>query len=704
MKPTLIVLAVLLAVNGYTQNTPITINDPVVTVVASSTSASEAGPTSATFAIRRTGSTSNALAVFFALSGTASNGVDYQFISNSSVVIAAGDSAAHVLITPIDDSIVESNEFVVLHLQPSPLLSPINQYFIGSPSEAAITILDNDRVETNHPPTISIVSPTNNTVFAAPADITIFANPSDSDGSIAQVEFFAGTNRLGVASNNPTAGGPANPWHITWLGVPPGNYYLRAKATDNLGAIGWSSYVYITVRAPETQQPIVNVVATDPEAAEPNSPGAFRFTRSGNSNVTLNVSYAISGTASNGVDYETLSGSVTIPAGVLAVEVPVVPIDDTIVENTESVIVTVRPPICPDIYPPPADCYLVGVSNRATVYIRDNDVAPSNARPTVVITAPTNNAGFTAPANITVSATATDSDGSVISLEFFANGSRIGPVLDLSVSNHTLSATILWSDVPVGKYALTARAIDNLGATGFSTIVNITVRTNEPPRTNPPVVTILAVDAFAVEGPFTNCCATATASNYPGVITNIYRTNVVETNTALFRVLRSGSTSNALTVNYAISGTASNGADYEQLSGVVTIPAGAHSADIKIIPIDDELAEGIETVVLALVPSPLANVTSDYMVGWPNRAAAIIVDNDVPRPSTTVLKDALFHLCASATNGFIYRLECSTNLLNWMPVYTNTVVDNAVQFVDPDSASSPLKFYRWVQETNSPAQ
>jgi hypothetical protein len=169
----------------------------------------------------------------------------------------------------------------------------------------------------------------------------------------------------------------------------------------------------------------------------------------------------------------------------------------------------------------------------------------------------------------------------------------------------------------------------------------------------------------------------------------------------VFKITRSGSTNTAMTVNYSLCGTGSNGVDYVQLPGTVAIPAGHRSAEIVITPIDDTLAEGIETVVLVLEPvATAADSSPAYTVGWPNRAAAIIVDNDVPRPPSMRLHDSLFHLCAPATNGFIYRLELSTNLVNWIPVCTNTVLDQAVQFVDPDASNSSVRFYRWTPESS----
>ena len=70
------------------------------------------------------------------------------------------------------------------------------------------------------------------------------------------------------------------------------------------------------------------------------------------------------GTAINGVDYETLSGSVTIPDGASSVTVVVRPIDDRKIEIAELVILT----LIPD------EAYTIGLLSTATVTILDNDL------------------------------------------------------------------------------------------------------------------------------------------------------------------------------------------------------------------------------------------------------------------------------------------------------------------------------------------
>jgi serine protease len=110
----------------------------------------------------------------------------------------------------------------------------------------------------------------------------------------------------------------------------------------------------------------VSISATDASAAEAGSdPGVFTITRTGSTAAVLAVNLAITGTATNGVDYQSIANSVTIAAGAASATVTVTPIDDTGVDPGETVIATIQPGIGYDI----------GSANSATVTIADNDVA-----------------------------------------------------------------------------------------------------------------------------------------------------------------------------------------------------------------------------------------------------------------------------------------------------------------------------------------
>jgi len=92
----------------------------------------------------------------------------------------------------------------------------------------------------------------------------------------------------------------------------------------------------------------------------------------------------------------------------------------------------------------------------------------ANAAPSVALTSPANNATFTAPASIVLTADAQDTDGTVAQVEFFQ-----GAVL--VATDTTAPFTFTLTNVAAGSYTFTARATDNLGTTTTSAAVNVTV-------------------------------------------------------------------------------------------------------------------------------------------------------------------------------------------------------------------------------------
>jgi hypothetical protein len=100
--------------------------------------------------------------------------------------------------------------------------------------------------------------------------------------------------------------------------------------------------------------------------------------------------------------------------------------------------------------------------------------APPNAPPSAEITAPQAGATFASPGPVPITAAATDPDGSVTQVAFFANGSLIG-------TDAAAPYQLSWTSVAPGSYALTARSTDNAGASTSSAPVSITVTGNVPP-------------------------------------------------------------------------------------------------------------------------------------------------------------------------------------------------------------------------------
>jgi len=104
--------------------------------------------------------------------------------------------------------------------------------------------------------------------------------------------------------------------------------------------VGSPSAATATIQA---NDPIVTITATDATAGEPATgfgDGQFMVTRAGATALEIVVSYNVGGTAAAGSDYAALSGSVTIPSGSTSATIPVIVLDDNLVEGSKTVTVT----------------------------------------------------------------------------------------------------------------------------------------------------------------------------------------------------------------------------------------------------------------------------------------------------------------------------------------------------------------------------
>jgi RHS repeat-associated protein len=277
-------------------------------------------------------------------------------------------------------------------------------------------------VNVNAPPTVSITSPANGAVFAAPASITITASAADSDGTIARVDFFEGATLLGTAS--------AAPYSVSLGNVASGSHTYTARATDNLGGTTTSSAVSVISDAPPT------VSITSPAA------GAL-FTAP--ASITITASAADTDGAIAKVDF--YQGATMIGTATAA---PYSATTASLGSGTYS-------------FTAVATDNSGATTTSAAVNVR------VNAAPTVSLTSPANGGTFTAPASITISADAADTDGTVTSVAFYHEGTLISTVTAAPYS-------ITWTGVPVGTYSLTAIASDDLGAMTTSAAVSVTVK------------------------------------------------------------------------------------------------------------------------------------------------------------------------------------------------------------------------------------
>ena len=190
---------------------------------------------------------------------------------------------------------------------------------------------------------------------------------------------------------------------------------------------------------------------------------------------------------------------------------------------------------------------------------------------------------------------------SVVAVDLNGDGA-----LDLATAGfYTLKATILMGD----------------GVGGFGPAQY--VKTFRPAE-------FIAAGDLNVDG-MPDLVTTCSAYNRAGLLMNlpILRLRVRDagaseqgSNEGWFAVDRRGCMNADLRVHYTWSGTATPGTDYHGLSGHVTIPAGKSTVGIRVLPFEDAIAEGSETVIVTLAPDPA------YAVGGQNTASITISDND----------------------------------------------------------------------------
>jgi hypothetical protein len=278
-------------------------------------------------------------------------------------------------------------------------------------------------------PTVSISAPSNGTSYTAPATITISANAADSDGSISQVSFYDGTTLI---ATDVTA-----PYSVTLTTSTLGTRNLTAVAIDNSGASTTSAAVIITVNAATNMAPAVSISAPTNGSSYIAPATVTISANAADSDGSISQVRFFDGSTLISTD-ATAPYSVTLTTSTLGTHIlTAVAIDNSGASTTS-----------------------------AAVSITVN--AATNMAPAVSISTPTNGTSYTAPATVTISANAADSDGSISQVRFFDGSTLIA-------TDATAPYSAILTTSTLGTHTLTAIATDNSGANTTSAAVSITV-------------------------------------------------------------------------------------------------------------------------------------------------------------------------------------------------------------------------------------
>jgi T1SS-143 domain-containing protein len=549
--------------------------------------------------------------------GTAvfSNGVTYN-AATGTITVPTGVSSFTVTVPTVDDTLVELNETLPLT--------------IGGATGTGV-IVDNDRA------TVVTVEP---------------GQPGTGDDSVVEGNNLVYTVTLSATTNAPTTyayslgGGSASAADYGTAVFSNGVTYNAATGTITVPA-GVSSF---TVTVPTVDDTLVELNETLPltiggatgtgvivdndkatvVTVEPGQPGTgddsvvegtslvYTVTLSATTNVPTTYTYTLGGGSastadygtavfSNGVTYNAVTGTITVPAGVSSFTVTVPTVDDTLVELNETLPLTIGGATGTGIIVDNDKATVVTVEPGQPGTGDDSVVEGNNLVYTVTLSATT---------NVPTTYTYTLGGGSASAADYgtavFSNG----------VTYNAVAGTIT---VPAGvsSFTVTVPTVDDTlvelnetlpltigGATGTGIIVD-----ND--RATIDTITAGPTGGSVVEG--NNLVYTVTLSTTTNAPTT-YSYNL------------GGGT--ASTADYG-SAVFSNGVTYNAVNGTITVPAGVSSFTVTVPTIDDTLIEQNETLPLSI---------------GGKSATGIIIDND---SGITVVNGSKFTVSEEGLSGGI---------------------------------------------------
>lgn len=145
-----------------------------------------------------------------------------------------------------------------------------------------------------------------------------------------------------------------------------------------------------------------------------------------------------------------------------------------------------------------------------------------------------------------------------------------------------------------------------------------------------------------------------------------------------FLFTRSGPTFEPLTVRYGVGGSAVNGFDYVALSGTITIPVGASSVPLPLLPNPDLQNEGTDTVVVTVLAG------SGYVAGQPGVATVAIADSSATLYVATISPEgAATTSTASGTATLLLSADNSVAAVNFNVSNLSSAVTSAHLRISP---------------------
>jgi Ca2+-binding RTX toxin-like protein len=639
-----------------------------VAPVAGNTSVNENSVTNLIYRFIRDGDANTPLTVNFSVSGTAGSGdftVDDSPVAvtfsgtTGTLTLGTGVTSFDLNVTPTGDDLVELDETVLVNVEAQ---TTGNIYNVGVPATGTGTIENDDAA------TISISAPSiaegGTLAFQVtidnPVDVALTADRATADGTA----MITDSDYTALATSNVTLFGAGSTSTFTINVVTTGDSIVEpdetldlilsnlANSGRNVQFNGAGTTLTGTGTINDNDTATVSIAGTT-NGVEGGANGLFTVTQTAESSTDTVLTYTIAGTAIDGTDYAALSGTVTIPAGQTLATIAVAVTDDTIVEATENVSLT----IAIDSSDPQVT---LGTATDS-IDILDNDNA------TVSIVGTTNGVEGGANGLFTVTQTAESSTDTVLTYTI------AGTAID-GTDYTALSGTVT---IPAGQTSATiAVAVTDDTIVEATENVSLTIAIDS---SDPQVTLGTATDSIDIDD---NDNATITVEDV----------TVNEADGTLTFTLTSDNPIDIpvdIRVSYAditatgISGGGVGG-DFDNDADTVTLAAGATSTTVTVTITDDAIAENDETFAASLSTATALGTRS---IDLTDTATGTLVDDDAIRVSIAV---APMTVGEESGSDLVYTITAAS-----MPASNVTVsfgVSGTADFTDDYTVSGAASF------------
>ncbi|MEC8798206.1 MAG: Calx-beta domain-containing protein [Pseudomonadota bacterium] len=570
----------------------ITDNDsaPVVDFNTTSSSGAESVSSKA-LTVDLSAVSSQNVTVDYAVTGTATgSGTDYT-LANGTLTISAGSTTGLITIAGIiDDSLDEADETVIVTLS-----NPSNAT-LGSDKVHTYTITDNDSApvvdfnttSSSGAESVSSQAITVDLSAASSQNVTVdYAVTGTATGSGTDYTLANGT----LTINSGTSSGTITIASIVNDTLDEDNETVILTLSNPSNASLGTDSVHTYTIADNDDAPVVDFNTTSSTGAESVSSKAITVDLSAVSAKAITVNYALSGTATgSGTDYTLGSGTLSINAGSSTGTITIASIvDDSIDEADETIVLTLSNP----------SNATLGTDSVHTYTITDNDNTPT------IDFNSTSSSGAESVSSKAITVDLSGPSSETVTVDYAVTGSATGTGTDYTLANGTLS-------IAAGS------------TTGTITIENIVDDSaDEPDETV--IITLSSPSNATLGSDDVHTYTIADDDGLPTIDFNAASSNGAEDiSSVALTVDLSAASSNDITVDYAVTGTATgSGTDYTLANGTLTISAGATSGTITIAGIvDDDLDEANETVIITL------SNPNNAILGNDNVHTYTINDND----------------------------------------------------------------------------